>query len=440
MKFYVETFGCQMNVADSQEMSRRLRSRGFRPTDRPAEADLVLVNTCTVRDHAEHRALSYLGRLTPWKSQDPSRCVVLAGCAAERLQGTIRRRFPHVSVVVGAKSIERFDELLDEALPALRFDGARESLDAWGWLPGAPDEPPDGVTAHVTLMRGCNFSCSYCIVPQVRGRERYRPAASVLAEVREKAARGQPEILLLGQTVNSYRPEGPNPGPDGREIVDFADLLRAVAAEPGVRRVRYMSPHPHHVDDRMIAALGDTPAVAPHLHLPVQSGSDAVLSRMRRNYTRAGYLEKVAALRRAVPDLALTTDFIVGFPGESDRDFEDTLELARAAGFDGAFTFKYSPRPGTSSAALADDVPAALKEERLARLKALTDGLSERRASSLVGRTVEALIERVGPDRAEGRTAHNRVVFLPGVAAAPGTVLRCRVESAVGKTLYGKPE
>jgi tRNA-2-methylthio-N6-dimethylallyladenosine synthase len=438
MKFYVETFGCQMNVADSQEMGRRLAARGLAPTETAADADVILVNTCTVRDHAEHKALSYLGRLTPWKSQDPSRCVILAGCAAERLQGTIRRRFPHVSVVVGAKSIDRFDELIDAALPALAFDGDGETLDAWGWMKGAA-ETPSSVTAHVTLMRGCNFSCSYCVVPQVRGREKYRPAASLLAEVREKAARGQPEILLLGQTVNSYRPAGPNPGPDGREVRDFADLLRAVAAEPGVRRIRFMSPHPHHVDDRFIAAVAETPAVCPHVHLPAQSGSDRLLPLMRRNYSRRDYVEKAARLRRAVPGLSLTTDLIVGFPGETEADFAETLSLVREVDFEGAYTFKYSPRPGTSSATLPDDVSTEVKEERLARLREWTDRLAEQKTAAQVGARTEALIEARRGKALEARTPHGRKIFLEGADAPAGALVPCRVDRADGKTLYGSP-
>ncbi len=444
MKFYVETFGCQMNVADSQEMGRRLRGRGFSPTAVAAEADVILVNTCTVRQHAEHKALSYLGRLAGWKTSSVKRCLILAGCAAERIKDTVQRRFPQVSVVVGAKSIAQFDEILDAALPDLGYDAPRESLDAWGWMEGADEaHPDDSVTAFVTLMRGCNFSCSYCIVPAVRGRESYRPAAGLLAEVSAKALRGQSEVLLLGQTVNSYRPALPNPAPGGRDVADFADLLRAVGNLPGVRRVRFMSPHPFYVNDRFIAALAETPTICPHLHLPVQSGSDAVLGRMRRNYSRGEYLAKAAALRRAVPGMSLTTDFIVGFPGETEADFAETLSLSREADFDGAYCFKYSPRPGTGAAALPDDVSTEVKEERLARLLEETEARSRLKAQSLVGTVHEVLIEAVrtegGIYRLEGRTAHNRKLFVEGAVPAPGTYIRARVSAADGKTLLGTP-
>jgi tRNA-2-methylthio-N6-dimethylallyladenosine synthase len=441
MKFYVETFGCQMNLADSLEMGRRLKARGLKKTDDASEAHVILVNTCTVRQHAEDKALSYLGRLVPWKQGSLDRCLILAGCAAERLQSTIQRRFPHINVVVGAKSIAQFDELLDASLPRT-FDGSQETMDAWGWMEGAHDIPTsEGATTHVTIMRGCNFSCSYCIVPSVRGREMYRPAASILSEVEAKAQQGQSEIILLGQTVNSYRPPMPNPGRSGHDVQDFADLLRAVAGVTGVRRIRYMSPHPHYVTPRFIDALAETAAVCPHLHLPVQSGSDLLLQRMRRNYTRGQYLEKVAALRQAVPGLALTTDFIVGYPGETDADFNATLRLAEEADFDGAYTFKYSPRPGTSSAEAPDDVPLAVKEDRLARLQAVTDALSRKKAAAAVGTDVDVLVEAlrttVEGEIREGRTATNRIIFVDHSSAAPGTYLRARVHRADGKTLYG---
>jgi tRNA-2-methylthio-N6-dimethylallyladenosine synthase len=293
-KFYTETFGCQMNAADSEEMGRALLARGFAPAGTREEADWLLVNTCTVRDHAEHRALSFLGRLKEWKASSPSRRIVVAGCAAERLKDELGTRFPHVDLVVGAKSIGAFAGLLDPLLPAAArepFNGRGEQEGAWAAETDYTSFlSADAVTGHVTIMRGCNYSCTYCIVPAVRGREVYRPAESVLAEVRQKAARGLSEIMLLGQTVNSYRPAAPGPA-------DFAELLRAVDAVPGVRRIRYMSPHPFYVTEKFAKTLSECANVCPHIHLPVQSGSDAVLKRMRRNYARAEYLEKLALLR-----------------------------------------------------------------------------------------------------------------------------------------------
>ncbi|MBL8023245.1 MAG: tRNA (N6-isopentenyl adenosine(37)-C2)-methylthiotransferase MiaB [Elusimicrobia bacterium] len=445
MRFYVETFGCQMNVADSLEMGRRLRARGYRSTRELGRADIVLVNSCTVRDHAEHKALSYLGRLADWKEAVPGRLLIFAGCAAERLKDKLGHRFPQVGLVVGAKSIADFDQLLEDHLPAPSFDGKQEWTDAWGWAPGlgALGLPGEGTTAFVTTMRGCNYVCTYCVVPSVRGRELYRPAASVLAEVAERSAQGQPEILLLGQTVNSYRPTGENADSTGRDIRNFSDLLEAVDRVPGVRRIRFMSPHPHYVDEDFARRMGTTQRVCPHIHLPVQSGSDPVLARMRRTYTRDEFVQKVETLRRHVPGIAVTTDFIVGFPGETEEDFQATLRLVREADFDGAYTFKYSPRPGTGSAKETDDVSEWVKDERLARLMDETDSRSRKKLAALAGQNQNILVEAVQSledgFELDGRTEHCRKMFVtsdhhPGV----GAVVRARVDRVEGKTLYGR--
>jgi tRNA-2-methylthio-N6-dimethylallyladenosine synthase len=395
MKFYVETFGCQMNTADSEEMSRHLAARGFSAADRAEEADWILVNTCTVRQHAEHKALSFLGRLRDWKREKPGRRIILAGCAAERLKDALPSKFSHVDAVVGARSIAAFPDRIRSLLPeeARDFDEFRDPWspeNAYTLLPSAT------AAAHVTIMRGCNYSCTYCIVPQVRGRELYRPPDSVLAEVRQKAAAGACEVLLLGQTVNSYRPAG------ATGISDFADLLRAVDAVPGVERVRFMSPHPAYLSDRMIRAMAESAHVCPHIHLPVQSGSDPVLRRMRRNYSRQDYLERLRRLRQALPAIAVTTDLIVGFPGETEEDFAATLSLVEEADFDGAYCFKYSPRPGTPAAELGDTVPREVKEERHARLLALTERLAERKVAGLLHSRQEILVENILPR--EGQT------------------------------------
>ena len=372
-----------MNVADSEEMAQPLKNRGFVAAPRLHDADLVLMNTCTVRDQAEHRADSNIGRLRVWKKRDPNRILIVAGCAASRWGDSIQKKYPFIDLVSPATQIEQFPEAVAKVLKK-RWNWQRETQEGFPvaggpWPEGRqiPDHGSqvtshgtdlfgDDHTAYVTIMRGCNYSCSYCIVPQVRGREFYRPIPEILAEVRAKAAAGYKEVMLLGQTVNSYY---------WREalssVYDFADLLRAVDAIDGVERIRFMSPHPRHLTDRLIRAMADCRKVARHVHLPVQSGSDRLLLAMKRLYTRAEYLTIVDHLRAAMPGILITTDIIVGYPGESAADFETTLTLFRSVRFDGLFAFKYSPRPGTASAGEADDIADQIKEERLQRVLSL---------------------------------------------------------------------
>jgi len=449
-RFFVETFGCQMNTADSLEMSRRLVRRGFRPTRLMEKADVVLVNTCTVRDHAEHKALSFLGRLVDWKEEKSGRLIFFAGCAAERLKETLTKRFPQVDWVVGAKSLPAFDRLLDDQIKNnLGFPRVEPTIDwssedaptrndfseDWGWFgnnfPSLEDEGPSG---FVTVTRGCNFSCAYCIVPAVRGKEIYRPPESVLLEVTDRAERGQREIIFLGQTVNGWNWGGPGP------VKRFSDLLRAAADVPGIKRLRFMSPHPFHLSDDLIAVFGDTPSVCPHVHLPVQSGADSVLSRMRRGYTKKIYLKRLDQLRRARPGLSVTTDWIVGYPGETEQEFEETLILAREADFDGAYCFKYSPRAGTASAAVMDDVPEPVKEERHQRLLTLNEEIGRRKTVALVGTCQDVMVEspRGGDGVYNTRTAHNRIMHvLSKTPRNAGDFLSVSVSDVKGKTLHG---
>ena len=418
MKLHVISFGCQMSVADGEEMARPLLARGFRPTARLDEADAVIVNTCTVRQQAEDRAVSQLGRLKSWKAERRERILIVAGCAAERLGGWIRERFPHVDLVVGARSIEQYPEILEEALRE-RFDWGRDNDGAWE--AAFPEPSPAG--AFVTVMRGCNYACTYCIVPAVRGPELYRPFDTVLTEVRRRVAGGAREVTLLGQTVNSWRDAA------GR---DFADLLRAVDRVPGLARLRFMSPHPYYLTERMMRALAECPTAAPHLHLPAQSGSDPLLKAMRRNYTAAGYLEKAAALRSLIPGLALSTDFIAGFPGETEADFRRTLEFIADGDFCAAYCFRFSPRKGTPAADLADQVPEPVKEERLARLLALTEAGTRRHLDAMAGKRVTVLLETA----TDGRTQfHFRVrLDAPG---RPGDLVEAVVTGRTDTALKG---
>ncbi len=424
MRLHVVTFGCQMALAEGEELSAPLLARGFTAVDAPEDADAVVLNTCTVRENAEHRALSLIGRLKEWKDARPERVLIVAGCAAERLGESLRKRFPHIDLVVGAKSIEDYPRVVDEALSA-RFDALAEGREAFaaGTAPAIPVGWGSGVSAHVTIMRGCNYSCSYCIVPHVRGRELYRPYDAVLAEAAAKVAAGARELVLLGQTVNSWR-EG-----DRR----FPDLLRAVGALPGLLRLRFESPHPFFMNDAMALAMAETRAARGLLHMPLQSGSDRVLALMKRNYTGAQFLEKAARLRSFLPAIELSTDIIVGFPSETEADFERTLELVAAFKPAWSYTFKYSPREGTEAAGLPDDVPADVKETRLARLNALCDALTADALKARVGTVVEALDEQGG----FGRTADGFKISWTGTQAQ-GRLVKVRVTHAGPRTLRGE--
>lgn len=391
-----------MNTADSEEMAQPLKDRGFLATGDIEQADVVLMNTCTVRDQAEHRAKSNLGRLREWKAANPDRILIVAGCAASRWGDSIQKRYPYIDLVSPATQIENFPTVVEQVLKE-RWDGKIESARHFedATLTPANTAAPstelfgDANTAYITIMRGCNYSCSYCIVPQVRGREVYRPLDQILANVRAKVAEGFSEVMLLGQTVNSYFSRG---GEEARRQerdtsslprdlassrpLDFADLLRAVNDIPGVERIRFMSPHPRHMRDRVIEAMRDCTKVCRHIHLPVQSGSDKLLAQMKRLYTAAEYRKIVNKLRAAMPGLLVTTDLIVGYPGETEQDLEDSLELMREIRFDGLFAFKYSPRPGTASAEEVDDVPADVKEARLQTVLALNRSIVQMRTEN----------------------------------------------------------
>lgn len=426
-----------MNFADSDEMSAPLLRRGFTETQDLEKADAVLVNTCTIRDHAEHKAVSLIGKLRAWKNGDPDRFLIVTGCAAERLQDSLHKRFPHIDLVVGAKSIEDFPALLDAALKK-RYDWAGENEGVWPLAPlaqegsrrSAPGRPtaesilPSApkVLDYVTIMRGCNYSCTYCIVPAVRGRESYRPFDTIVDEVKRKVAAGTREIMLLGQTVNSYKNGGR----------DFADLLRAVDAVDGLERIRYVSPHPFYLTERGIAAMADCKKVARHLHLPVQSGSDRMLGLMRRNYTRAMFLERLAALRAAVPEIAVSTDIIVGFPQETEEDFELTLSLVREARFSGAFCFKYSVREGTDAARMDGKVPESVIEERHARLLDLVERQAVETLEAWVGRDCDVLVEETGFGKSQW--SHKLRLDQP---VPPGRMVRSRISKIEGSKLYG---
>jgi tRNA-2-methylthio-N6-dimethylallyladenosine synthase len=417
MKYYVRTYGCQMNVADSNEMGRHLQARGLVSTDDPEDASVLLVNTCTVRQHAEDRAFSELGRLKQWKARKPGRKIVVTGCAAERTKEHLEGRFPYVDLVVGAKSIQDFGSIVDQLLDRRPTD---DDLDY------AIPATGDRVSAFVTIMRGCNYSCTYCIVPAVRGREVYHPLDQILGEVRDRVQEGAREITLVGQTVNSYHRDGGR----GRET-DFADLLRAVAGVDGVERIRFISPHPYFMTDRVIAAMAELPQVCESVHLPVQSGSDRILKKMLRTYTRAQYLDLAARMRHAMPGMTISTDVIVGFPGETESEFQETLSLIDEAEFDWGFIFKYSTRQGTAAAEW-EAFPSQLVEDRHVECLERMDRMALRKRLALVGTTPEVLAE----DDNFGRTRSNFKVRIEG-DVAPGETVSVHIQNADRPTLEG---
>jgi tRNA-2-methylthio-N6-dimethylallyladenosine synthase len=424
---YVETYGCQMNVSDSELMLGRLSASGYVPVDRPDGADVILVNTCAIRDHAEQRVLGRLGELK--RHMAAGTVVGVTGCMAQRLGPRLLDQAKHVTLVLGPDGYRALPELIEGARRGERTVSTTFDLDEH--YEDFRARRLEGVKAWIPVQRGCDYRCTYCIVPTTRGPERSRRLADVVREARDVADGGMTEIVLLGQTVNSYH--------DGEH--DFADLLRAVGSIPGIRRLRFTSPHPNDFSERVIAAIAETGAVCEHVHLPMQSGSTRTLKRMLRRYSREGYLDCVARLRAAVPGLALTTDVIVGFPGETEDDFLETLSAVREVGFDDAFTFKFSPREGTPATRLPPelDVPDAVASERLARLIATVRSGARARNISLLGSRHEVLVEKEARRGGllQARTRDFKTVLVPGDAASIGSYLTVELTGTTGSTFTG---
>ena len=382
--YYIETYGCQMNVRDSETIAGILQEMGYGPAENKDDADVILFNTCCVRDHAEKRLLANIGALKERKDVDADLIIGICGCMMQQadVAKKVMRRFPFVNFVLGTNVLWQLPELMLSAIHGERL--ILTSEEGFAICEGLPARRTNPFSAFVNITFGCDNFCSYCIVPYVRGRERSRELSEVVAEVRQLAEQGITEVTLLGQNVNSY-----GKGMD----VDFADLLKAVNGVDGIRRIRYMSSHPKDLTPRLMAAIAENDKVCHHMHLPVQSGSTAILERMNRRYTRDGYLKLVEDLRRTVPDIELTTDVIVGFPGETDRDFEDTLSLMDQVGYAAAFTFKYSPRKGTRAAEDENQIPEAVKKERLKRLNELQARKTMENNRKYLGHRGEVLIE-----------------------------------------------
>ena len=428
--YHVTTFGCQMNEHDSERMKGMLESLGYSETPARDRADLILFNTCSIREKADSRFLAHLGEAKRVKAERPEVIVGVGGCWAQSVKEEVFARFPFVDVAFGPGQVHRLaDFLLSDSLTAQGY------FEFEGFTGHLPAKRAREHHAWVQISVGCNCVCSYCIVPSTRGREVSRPADELIAEVRALAADGVREVTLLGQNVNSY---GRDLAGAGRTT--FAELLGQVDAVEGIDRIRYTSPHPKDMREDVIRAHAELPALCEHIHLPVQSGSSAVLKRMRRTYTRERYLDRVAMIREHVPDCALTTDVIVGFPGETEADFEQTLELVDQVGYDGAFTFVYSPRRGTEAAELRDQVPHEVKVERMQRLVEVVQRRARERAERFVGRTLDVLVEgpsRTDPSRMRGRSRHNKVVNFSGLGA-PGELVDVEILEATSQTLIGR--
>ena len=474
-RYHVTTFGCQMNEADSEQIAALLEADGLEHADSLDDADVIVLNTCCIRENADNKLYGTLGHLKSLKAARPGVEIVVGGCLAQKDRERVRQRAPHVDVVLGTHNVGRVAELLGESRrtgPITEIlEAVAEDHDAFPTALAARREV--GYASWLTIQVGCDNSCAFCIVPAVRGPEMSRPFGQLVAEVERLVADGVTEVTLLGQNVNSYgrdltlrlRAEatagagaagtgvvGASPAIElaGRAWLDegrrairplFADLLRAVGSVPGIRRVRYTSPHPKDLRPETIAAMADTPSVCEHLHLPLQSGSDSVLAAMHRGYTAERYLERLAAARAGIDGLAVSTDIIVGFPGETDADFEATLEVAAEAAFDSAFTFVFSPREGTEAAlATADFVDHAVAVERMERLRTVVERSSKRHNAARIGRIEEVVVEgpsKRDPDRLTGRTRQNKLVHFDSAPLRPGTYVSVEITSSGLSSLSG---
>ena len=438
-KLHVITYGCQMNEYDSAKMADVLaQSHGYERTDRPEEADLLLLNTCSVREKAQEKVFSELGRWKNWKKEKPGRVIGVGGCVASQEGAQIAHRAPIVDLIFGPQTLHRLPELLEETR---RTQGPAEdiSFPEIEKFDRLPEPRAEGPTAFVSIMEGCSKYCTFCVVPYTRGTEVSRPLDDVLTECAALADQGVREITLLGQNVNAYR--GAMSAAGGGERCDLALLIGFVSRIPGVERIRFTTSHPAEFSDSLIEAFARESKLASYLHLPVQSGSDRILGMMKRGYTRAQYIEKIRRVRQARPGLSLSSDFIVGFPSESEADFEQTMRLIDEIGFDCAFSFVYSPRPGTPAANLRDGVAASEKQRRLQALQARIRDIDDEYKRSLVGTTQRVLVEKPasrGQGRVTGRTSSNRCVNVDGPESLIGQFVDVVITEALTNSLRGR--
>jgi tRNA-2-methylthio-N6-dimethylallyladenosine synthase len=429
-RYHLTTFGCQMNEHDSERMKGMLESLGYEEAPARDGADLILFNTCSIRESADNRLVGNLGEAKRLKAEDPARIVGVGGCWSQSMKERVFEQFPFVDVAFGPGQIDKLGEFLRS--DDLSAQGYFEFAGFPGHLPMKRERPHQG---WVQISVGCNSVCAYCIVPSTRGRERSRRPVELVREVELLAADGVKEVTLLGQNVNSYGRDLPK-----EERIDFADLLALVDGVESIERIRYTSPHPKDMREKVIAAHAELPSLCEHIHLPLQSGSSRILKAMRRTYDRDRYMKRVAMIREYVPDCAITTDIIVGFPGENEADFQETLAVVDEVGYDSAFTFVFSPRRGTEAAGLPDHVPHAVKRERMERLVELVQRRALERSNRFVGTEQEVLVEgasRTDAARLRGRTRHNKTVNFDGLAQ-PGEMVEVRITGATSTTLSGE--
>ncbi len=435
-KLYIKTFGCQMNEYDSSKMEDVLKqAHGFEPVDAPEDADLLLLNTCSIREKAQEKVFSLLGRWKDWKKDRPGLVIGVGGCVASQEGEAIRRRAPYVDLVFGPQTLHRLPAMLEQvrATGEPVVDVSFPEIEKFDRL---PEPRAEGPTAFVSIMEGCSKYCTYCVVPYTRGTEISRPFDDVIAEVAQLAAQGVREVNLLGQNVNAYRGEMH----DG-EVADLALLIRYVAAIEGIERIRFTTSHPVEFSDSLIEVYGEVPELVSFLHLPVQSGSDRILMAMKRGHSAFEYKQKIRRLRQVRPDISISSDFIVGFPGETDEDHRLTMQLIEEIGFDQSFSFIYSRRPGTPAAEWPDDVPLEVKKARLAELQRAIDTNAQRISRRMVGTVQRILVE--GPSRKDpaclaGRTENNRVVNFAGPAGLIGQFAEVRITEALAHSLRGE--
>ena len=442
-KIFIRTFGCQMNEYDSDKMVDVLNaSEGVVKTDNPEEADIILFNTCSVREKAQEKVFHDLGRVKHLKQQNPNLVIGVGGCVASQEGDAIVARAPYVDVVFGPQTLHRLPQLIAErkSKGKAAVDVSFPEIEKFDAMPPAEVK---GASAFVSIMEGCSKFCTFCIVPYTRGGEVSRPFADILTEVADLAAHGVKEVTLLGQNVNAYR--GDMDSDDSDEKADLALLIEYIAEIPGIERIRYTTSHPREMSQRLIDTYLSVPKLVSHLHLPVQSGSDRVLAAMKRGYTALEYKSIVRKLRAARPDISLSSDFIVGFPGETDEDFEKTMKLIDDVAFDASFSFIYSPRPGTPALELEDNTPADVKSARLSRLQKRIDELAQAVSQSMVGSIQRVLVEGVSKKDAQelaGRTDNNRIVNFPGGSANSARLINrfvdVRITSAQPHSLRGE--